>query len=284
MKSKFISIFYSITTAYILFALLAAVFAVGSQLAGVSEIKLIFKEMNATDVWSCFGAIIGNTTLLIWLIILIVIAVFLFFNTLCCTTQLVQQSFLNRSKNRAPSRLKIMAFIHVVALFVIIFHALDVGLIQRHKPVQIMESESLTLGKYRLNVDKVFYETDRTFITESEKGKRTPSYKIPRKQFSIEGNRAEISLYQDDVLVKTSEIRLFSPVKIGGSFYILDGFFIPHGTKNIGISIHYMYNPLVYPFFIIYTILFAALLLQWFKNRYRAPKSNTNNLQGTATR
>lgn len=280
MKSKFVSIFSSLTTAYILFALLAAVFAVGSQLAGVSEIKPIFKQMNTTDVWSCVSAIFSNTTLLIWLILLIVIAVCLFFNTLCCTSQLVQ----NGAKDSAPSRLKIMAFIHVVALFVIIFHALDVGLIQRHKAVQIMESESLILGKYRLHVDKVFYETDRTYITESEGGKRTPSFKIPRKQFSIEGNRAEISLYRDDELVKTSEIRLFSPIRVGGTFFILDGFFIPHNKKNIGISIHYMYNPLVYPFFTIYTILFSALLLQWFKNRYRPPTSNSNNIQGSATR
>lgn len=283
MRSKSVSIFYSITTAYILFTLLAAVFAVGSHLAGVAEIKRLFQLMNTTDIWSCFDAIVGNITLLSWLILLIVIAACLFVNTVCCTTQLVQKGFFNGVKKRAP-QLKTMAFIHVVALFVIIFHVVDVGLIRRHKPIQIMESESRLLGKYNLKVDTIFYETDRQYITESDKGKRPPSFKIPRKQFSIEGNRAEISLYQDDTVVKTSEIRLFSPVRVGGTFYILDGFFIPYDNTNIGISIHYMYNPLVYPFFAIYTILFSTLLLQWFKNRYREPTSNTSNLHKSVMR
>lgn len=275
MNNKIRSAFYSITTAYILFALLAVIFAVGSHLAGTAAIEPIFSQMNATHIWTCLGSIIANTTLLIWLLALVVIAGALFVNTLCCTSRLVKQSWFNGSKSKAPFRLQTMAFIHVIALLVIIFHALDVGLIQRNNPVNIMESESQILGKYRLQVNKISYVTDRKIITESETGKRTPSFKIPKELFSITDNKAVISLYLGEKLVTKSDIRLFDPLSVGGSFFILDGFFIPYNSDKIGLSIHYMYNPLVYPFFAIYIILFSALLFQWFKNRYRFKSINT---------
>ena len=263
------SILFSTTTAFVVFAVLAAVFGIGSYLAGVAEIKPIFNKMTSRHVWSCIDGIFANRSLLLWLFVLVSAAIVLLINTLCCTSRQLKQFFLSNTVKVKQFRLHSMAFIHVLALAVLIFHGLDITLVERHKPVEILQSESAVLGSYTVKVDSISYQTDRGFIRESDSGKRTPSFKIPRKQFSIDGNRAKVSLYQNGELVKEAEIGLFDPFRVGNTFFILDGFYIPYGSDDLGVTLLYSYNPLVVPFFALYAILFSALLFHCYRNRYR---------------
>lgn len=283
MNSKVISAFYSITTAFFLFVALAVVFGLGSHLAGLEHINPIFKKMTAIHVWSCVDSILDNWVLLLWLSILIIVAIALFINTLCCTSQLLKSCFSNRpsSIKYKQYRMRMMTVIHVIALAVIVCHALDITLVQRHKPVKIIESEKATFGNYEIRIINIAYQTDRKFIQMDENGKQMPSFKIPRKQFSIEGNSAQIAVYHEGKLLKEGEIRLFDPFRVGSSFFILDGFYLPYNSDKIGVSIHHTYNPLALPFFAIYTLLFSALLYQYFSNRYRPEKPHSTFIKNT---
>ncbi len=281
MNNRIISILYSLSTTFFLFMALACIFGIGSHLAGVESIGPVFKKMTSIHVWSCLESIVTNKVLFLWLLILVLIAIFLFFNTLFCTSQQLRHCFPNGLKGIKLSRIHTMAVIHVIALAVIACHALDITLVQRHKPVKILESEKAVLGSYQVEIKQITYQTDRKYIEEDESGKQKSSFKIPRKQFSIVGNRAHIAIYHDGNLLKNQEIGLFDPVRIKSTFFILDGFFMPYGSDDIGVSLHHSYNPLALPFFTIYTLLFSTLLFHCLKNRYRPEKDNTNFFQTT---
>ncbi len=275
------SFFSSLRTAFFFLVLLAVFFALGSYFANAQDIKVLFKQMTSVHIWSCLDSIVHNRTLLFWLLGLVICAIMLFLNTLFCTIKQLRQCWggdASVKRTKQQFRLKIMAFIHIIALAVIGCHGLDIALVERHPPVKILNSETLGLGTYLLKVKEVSYITDRKYIQEDEKGRRPPSFKIPRKQFSIEGNKAELAVYKNGELVREGEIRLFEPLRVGGTFFILDGFFIPHGSDTLGLLIHRSYNPLALPFFGIYVILFFTLLLQCIKNRYRPFVKNPESL------
>jgi len=270
MKLKMTGPLFSLTTAFVLFTILAALFAAGSTIDRIPEVKSLFREMNSTHIWNAVQDIARTPVLLGWLAALVVVAAGLFVNTFCCTIKQISRHFNQRKTTTPLKGLTTMAFIHVLALGVIIFHSLDVSLIKRHKPVKILENQSVELSSYRVTVQSISYATDRKFIRENERGHTMPSFKIPRTEFSTEENRAIITISTGKRQV-TKEIGLFEPVRIGTTFFILDGFFIPHGKNEIGISIHHSNNPLAIPFFALYTLLFSTLLWHGLHTRYKAP-------------
>ncbi len=260
MKRKIRNLVTSLTTAFVLFMLLAAIFGYGSHLAAVKAVKPIFKKMTATHIWNALDAICQHQAVLCWLLVLAAVAIALFVNTLCCTWQ--QYDHYQKSSRAAATnkRLRRMVFIHVAALTVIVFHGLDVLMVERHLPRKIAVGSTGELNGYTIKVEAIHYITDKTYIRENEQGRRRPSFKIPSKKFSIKGNKARIGFYKNDRLVETSDIRMFSPVRLGSTFFFLDGFYIPHNSEQIGISIHSSDNPLVLPFFMVYACLFTILL------------------------
>ncbi len=267
MKIKIRDIFTSLTTAFVLFLFLSAVFGYGSYIAASKDVKVIFKKMTATHIWNAFDAIWQHQLVLCWLLVLAMVAVALFGNTLCCTwRQLCQYRRSNRTV-RASKRLRRMMLIHIVALTVIVFHGLDVVMVERHLPQKIGIGESRDISGYTVKVEAIEYVTDTKYIRENEQGKRRPSFKIPYGKFSIEGNKAQLALYHQGQLVQRSDIRIFSPVRIGSTFFFLDGFYLPHDSEQIGISIHGSNNPLVLLFFLVYACLFALLVWHAVANR-----------------
>lgn len=259
---------FSLTTAFALLTILAALFAIGNSIEGISGVKSLFREMNSTHIWNCMGDISRIPILLAWLISLVVVALGLFLNTFCCTIKQISLCSSQRRTTASKNGLATMALVHVLAVGVIIFHGLDVTLIQRHKPVKILETQSRELGNFILTVQSISYTTDRRFIRENEKGRTMPSFKIPRTAFSPDDNRATITISTAGKQL-TTEIGLFEPVRLGSTFFILDGFFMPHDSDEIGISIHHSHNPLVIPFFTIYAALFLALLWHGLRTRYK---------------
>ncbi len=277
MRSKIQSFFFSLQTAYFFFILLAAIFGAGSYLAGFEETGRLFDQITSECIWKYIDDIVANHLLLTWFLLLVVCAAVVFINTLCCTSQLLKQCFINKIGKTKQFRLRFMTFIHIIALAVIVCHALEIMLVTRHSPVKILVSGMATLAPYQVKVKNISYITDRSFIQEDVDGKRLPGFKIPLEKFSIEGNKAELAVYRDGVLVKEGEIRLFEPLRVGNSFFIMDGFFIPHHKSDtIGILIHHTYNPLVVPFFVIYAVLFTTLLVQYIRNRCQVSVQNNS--------
>jgi len=262
---------------YFLFALLALAFAAGNRLAGVNAYKIIFKDMTATHVGLCLGAIAENPIILAWLIAFVLIGACLFVNTACCTTVQIRSLFRSLSGSgvheKRPRAVQ-MALIHIAALMVIGLHALDITMIERHKPIKLFPGETVSMGGYDILVKDIFYVTDRSMITENENGRRKKIFHIPEKDFSLEDNFVRIQIKRDDAPPEIRELRILSPVRLGSSYFFLDGFFIPHESRQIGAMIHLSTNPLIFIFFTVYSVLFCLLLIRYVTIWSEAPEKN----------
>ena len=276
MKKLLISILFSLQTAFFSLAALALIFAVGSHLATIKPLRQVFGRMTDIYIWACLDDILANPQLFVWLIILVFFAAVLFVNTACCTSRQLSNYFKTGNASNRNKRLCGMAYIHVVALLVLVFHAVDVAFVQRHEPVKLFTGEQAVLGEYEIAVHSVKYVTDPSYITEDETGRRMPSFKIPADHFSIEENMAQVTLSKDGIEVQQADFRMFAPVRVGGTFFILDGFFIPHGGEQAGILLHRVHNPIALPFFGLYALLFSLFLYQCYVTRYRSVVSVSN--------
>lgn len=260
--------FFSLRASYLLFSLLALVFAAGNRLAGVDAYKTIFKDMTATHVGSCLAQILANPMILVWLTVFVSIGACLFINTACCT--LSQVKSLGRSCKKSgknQGRAVQMALIHIAALMVIGLHALDITMIQRTKPVKIYPGQTVTMGDYKIQITEISYVTDPSMITENKKGKRKKIFHIPEKDFSLKDNFVRVQLVKKNEPKKIGELRILSPLRLGSDFFFVDGFFIANGSSQIGAMIHHSTNPLAIVFFTVYSVLFGLLLLRYFTIR-----------------
>ncbi len=260
--------FFSLRASYLLFAVLALVFGLGNRLASVTSYKAVFKDMTATHLGNCIGPIAHNPILLVWLFIFILVGGCLFINTGCCTT--AQVRLLGRMRaghSEKQGRAVQMAVIHIIALMVIALHALDITMIKRQKPVRLYPGQTVSMGAYTVRVDQVSYVTDRAMITEDRNTGKNKRFHIPEEKFSMENNFARIRVEKDNLTSGVRELRILCPVRLGADFFFLDGFFIAHGSTEVGVLIHHSYNPLAIVFFTVYTLLFGLLIFRYFSLR-----------------
>ncbi|PIE56381.1 MAG: hypothetical protein CSA34_04695 [Desulfobulbus propionicus] len=276
---KISNLFTSLTTAFVLFLLLAVIFGYGSHIAALAEVRPVFRKMTSTHIWAALGAIRQQQMLLYWLLALVAVAVALFANTLCCTWKQFRNYKKSSRVTRGNKNAQRMMFIHVAALLVIVFHGLDVAMVQRHLPQKIAVGDSGEFNGYTIKVEAVEYITDKKYIREDEQGRRRSSFKIPYGEFSIKENKARLGLYREGRLVQTADIKMFSPVRLGSTFFFLDGFYLPRDSEKIGITIHSSYNPLVLPFFLLYACLLSILLWHALGNRF---SSQSQGQEGAA--
>ena len=262
--------FFSLRTAYVLLLLLAGTFGLGTLMTSLREEALLFKQMNIASFFSLFSEYISHPLVLFWLVILVCVGAMLFLNTVCCTVRQISRYKKQRGFKGEAKRLGLIA-IHLVAIVVIAFHAVDIALMERQKPQRIAVLQTAQLGDYSVRVEKLVYVTDRDVIRQQTKGQRIRLSQIPAEKFSIEENGVELSIHRDGELVQQKMLYMLQPFEYHGTFFILDGFQVPYGSEDdeIVALLHCTYNPLVQPFFLIYVLLLTILLLHGFKNRYR---------------
>lgn len=270
--------FFSLKTAYILLVLLAVLLGLGNYISTIPAEAQVFKEMNMGHFFSLLSSYVAHPRLLMWLIALIFTGALLFLNTVCCTyKQVIRYRQNTRPDTVGEKRNRGMMIIHIIAIVVIAFHAIDIALVKRHKPQQLFAKESAQLGGYTVTINSIDYVTDRSVITQSHKGERISATRITSNEFSILGNRAELSVFKDGVLVKKGLISMLHPLRYGGTYFILDGFVVPYGSDNneVAALVHYTYNPLVIPFFAVYVLMLVCLILHLVKHRYRPEKRSS---------
>lgn len=263
---------FSLRTAYVLLVSLAILFGLGDLLAGIQEEAEVFKEMNMVHFFSLFDNYVAHPLVLVWLVALVFAGAFLLINTLCCTyKQVVRSLQYNRADAFGEKRNRGMIIIHSIAIVVIAFHAIDIALVARHKPQQLFAQQSTQLGGYTITIKSLDYVTDRSVITQRQKGQRIGATRISSDEFSISENKVELSIFKDGVLVKQGILRMLHPLRYGGTFFILDGFVVPYGSDSDDVAalIHYTYNPLVIPFFMVYIAMLFFLILHVVTVRYR---------------
>ncbi|CAG37705.1 hypothetical protein [Desulfotalea psychrophila] len=260
--------FFSLRAAYCFLAGLVLVFFAGSLLTGITSIDRVFRRMNVLSFADLPAHLSSHPLVIFWIFLLFFFGAGLFVNTLCCTYR--QLPYLKKKGGAGARQRRGMTYIHLVVILVIACHAIDIVLVERHLSKKILPMQTIAMGDYQLRLDGVDYITDRTFITENAGGRVRKTVTIPKASFSTEGNRAEVSLYRDGLLLKRGTLRMFSPLYYKGTFFFLDGFFIGHGQSSVGVLLHYAFNPLVRPFFLIYILLFTLLFRQFYQNRYRS--------------
>ena len=266
---------FSLRTAYVLLLLLAGIFGLGTLLTSLSAEALVFKQMNIAQFFSLFSEYISHPLVLLWLLILVCVGALLFLNTVCCTFRQISRYKKQRGFKGGAKRFGLIA-IHLVAIVVIAFHAVDIALMERQKPQGITVMETAQLGDYTVRMEKLVYVTDRDVIRQQKKGQRIRLSQIPAEKFSIEKNGVGLAIYKDGELVKQEMLYMLQPIAYHGSFFILDGFQIPYGggDNDIVAMLHCTHNPLVQPFFLVYVLLLTILLLHGFKNRYQPQRKN----------
>ena len=267
---------FSLRTAYVLLVFLAVVFGVGNVLSGMTAASAVFKEMNETHFFGLWNSYTAHPLVLVWLCLLVFLGVFLFLNTLCCTfTQVVRYREKKLKNSLGDKRNRGMMIIHLITIVVIAFHAIDLALIARTKPQQILVGESAQLGPYTITAKSLDYVTDRTAISQTRKGQKIRSTQISSDEFSISGNRVELSISRAGVVVRQGFLTMLHPLRYGGTFFILDGFIVPYGSESGAVAalVHHTYNPLVIPFFMVYALLLFFLVLQILQQRYRPLRS-----------
>jgi hypothetical protein len=262
--------FYSLKAGYILFILLAVIFGMGNHLTGIPEYNSIFKDMTATHLMYCLKAILAKPVMVIWLLAFIFIGICLFINTWCCTTTQIRLFFQTRRLERSKlGRVGQMALIHIVALMVIALHALDITLIQRHKPVKFYSDQIAWMGDYQVRVKQISYVHLNSMITEDKTGSKRKGLHNLEKDFSTKQNFARIEIIKDQEKPAVRDLRMLSPIRIGATFFFLDEFFIARDSQRIGVKIHHSYNPLAFVFFAVYMVLFALLVFRFFTVRVK---------------
>ncbi len=162
-----------------------------------------------------------------------------------------------------------MALIHIAALMVIALHALDITLIERHKPVRLYPGQTVRMGDCKVRVKQVSYVSKDSMITENKTGRKKKGLFALEKDFSQKDNFARIEIIKDMEKPAVRELRMLSPVRSGADFFFLDGFFIAQNSEEIGVKIHHSYNPLAVIFFAVYTVFFGLLLFQFFTIRVK---------------
>ncbi len=262
--------FYSLKTGYILFILLAVIFGTGNYLTGISEYNSIFKDMTATHLMYCLKAILVKPVMVIWFLTFIFIGICLFINTWCCTTTQIRLFFRTRKLERSKvDRVGQMALIHIAALMVIALHALDITMIQRHKPVKFYSDQIVRMGDYQVRVKQISYVDLNSMITDDKTGSKRKGLQNLKKDFSTKQNFARIEIIKDPEKPAVRDIRMLSPVRIGATFFFLDEFFIARDSQRIGVKIHHSYNPLVFVIFAVYMLLFGLFVFRFFTFRVK---------------
>ena len=250
--------FFSLRASYIFFGVLALLFGAGSRLAGVDVYKNIFKEMTATHVIHCWQAIAANPPVLLWLLAFILTGACLLVNTGCCAVS--QAGALFRMQGKRVRAVQ-MALIHIAALAVVILHALDMTMVNRHHPVRLYAGQTARMGSYGVTVKEITYVADPSFISEDETGRKMKSVHLPAGGFSRADNFVRLEIKKEGQALETVELKMLSPARTGATYFFLDGFFIAHGSRQIGVMVHHSTNPLVVVFFTVYSVL--LVLLGW---------------------
>jgi hypothetical protein len=262
--------FYSLKAGYLFFALLALIFAMGNQLTAIKAYQVLFKNMTATHVGQCLNDIFATPLILIWLLFFTLAGAGLFVNTWCCTTLQIRSFFRTRSQGSPKeNRLGLKTLIHILSLLVISLHALDITLIQRHRPVKTYAGQTIRLGSCEIRVKTISCVARPSMIMEDETGGTVKSVHLPEKEFSIKDNVAIIEIMKDSKILAKRELRILSPVRFGATFIFLDGFFIAHGGETVGVKIHHSDNPLALVFFAVYILLLGLLVMRFFAIKWR---------------
>lgn len=268
------SFFYSLKAGYLFFALLSLNFYTGSRLAGIKEYGTIFKNLTRTHLLHCLEAIAAQPVMVIWFLSFAVIGICLFINTWCCTTSQIKLLLHTRRQKKQSDQKQgkamQMALIHVAALMVIALHALDITLVERHKPMRIYSGQTIQMGKYGVRVKQISFVSTRSLITEDKTGRKMKSVHIPGKKFSRQDNFVQIEITTSPGKKFIRELRMLDPVRIGATFFFLDNFFVAQGSDQVGIQVHHNYNPLAFVFFSVYIVLFCFLLFRFFTTRTEA--------------
>ncbi len=270
------SFFFSLKASYLFFALLALICGVGSGLTSVDDYYNIFREMNATHLRHCIGLITETFVLPTWLLIFFAVGACLFINTACCTySQIKILGKLKGHEGEKRRRSIQMTLIHITALVVILLHAMDMTMIERHQPIKLYPGQSAVMGEFTVTVKDVSFVSDLSLIRENGKGRKKKSFAIPAKKFSKEKNLAHIQVTKTtrpvnkgaDETVPATELKMMSPVRVGSNYFFLAGFFIAKDSDRIGVEIHHSINPLARIFFLVYGVLLGLLIIRYLTMR-----------------
>lgn len=275
--------FFSLRMAFLLLVSLALLFALGTAINTLPAEGLLFKQMNVTRFFALYNEYFSHPLVFLWLTGLILVGFLLFANTLCCTwKQLNGHRKQSRQMQNNRARSRGMVIIHVIAILVIAFHAIDIALISRHKPQLLFPQNTATMGDYNVTVTGLAYVSDRAPITQKQQNQRVNVLKIPAGEFSLSDNKVTLSISHNGKEQKTGSLSMLRPLYHRGTFFILDGFIIPYGSEDgaVAARIHSTYNPLVTPFFLVYLALLTFLILQGVQNRYRPSTRDTTTTPG----
>ena len=238
------------------FLLLALTLAMGMGVGLHLSLPDTFKSMNTLHTAQWIPQIArAHPKVLIWFLLLCFSAGLLGLNALfCCVTRLWE-----RARQTRESRHWLFLVLHLVFILVLGCHGLMLVVGDKQDFAPFYPGEEQVRGEFRVRVDEITFTGDLSILELPRKKRRDF---MTRKNIRLDENKAIITLFQGEKRLKTQEIKVLSPMRLGGIQLTLTQFTAPKpGTPTPGVKLFLSTIPLTPIFFAVYAILIATLTL-----------------------
>ena len=152
-----------------------------------------------------------------WFFGLCAIATALGINLIFCSWN----KFLKMAARRMNHPAMLMLAIHVVFGLVILGHFASLMIGFRHANVRLRPGESFELqNEYRVRADAIHFVNDASVLTK-------PIKAMTSDEFSFESNFVQVSLYKNDLFLKSGRLSFLKPLVLDGIQFTLKNFTPP---------------------------------------------------------
>lgn len=205
-----------------------------------------------------------------WFFGLCAIAAALGINLIFCSWN----KFLKMAARRMNRPAMLMLAIHVVFGLVILGHFASIMVGFRHANVRLQQGESFKLqNEYRVRADVIHFVNDASVLTK-------PIKAMTSDEFSFESNFVQVSLYQNDLFLKSGRLSFLKPLALDGIQFTLKNFIPPvsagktaSNSSSAGTILFISRNPAKYFVFTLFPLMIvgiaAYLAMTWKQPGYQ---------------